>query len=200
MQPLDSTALRGAEISLSHRLIFSGLLLAATGAMACGDDEVAPQQAVFWLGLSSTAGSQCSANKTFALPDDARTTITGSTGQGERVKDGQDLQGTDTVVECSVTETMKGSNSYDVRLRLSVGEIGNFTARGTLSKPSGTIDVDFTTSQFSLEQDDCTATVETIVGGAIWIKELHCASMRDPRTPSTACDGLGGVIFENCTH
>ena len=185
---------------MSHRLIFSGLLLAATGAMACGDDEVAPQQAVFWLGLSSTAGAQCSANKTFALPEDARTTITGSSGQGERIKDGQDLQGSDTVVECSVKETMKGSGSFNVRVRLSVGEIGNFIATGTLSKGSGTADVSFNTSQFSLEQDDCTATVETVVGGAIWVKELHCANMRDPRTPGISCDGLGGVIFENCTH
>jgi hypothetical protein len=200
MKPLDSTALRGAEISLSHRLIFSGLLLAATGATACGDDEVAPQQTVFWLGLSSTAGSQCSANENYALPEDARTTVTGSTGQGDRVKDGQDLQGTDTLVACTVKETMKGSGSFNVNLRLSVGEIGNFIATGTLGGTSGTVDVNFTTSQFNLEQDDCTANIETITGGAIWLQDLHCANMRDPRTPGIACDGLGGVIFENCTH
>jgi hypothetical protein len=200
MEALDSTALRGAEISLSHRLIFSGLLLAATGATACGDDEVAPQQAVFWLGLSSTAGSQCSANRNYALPADARTTVSGSTGQGERVKDGQDIMGTDTLVACTVKETMKGSGSFNVNLRLSVGEIGNFIADGTMGGTSGAVDVNFTTSQFNLEQDDCTANIETITGGAIWLKDLHCANMRDPSTPTISCDGLGGVIFENCTH
>jgi hypothetical protein len=174
--------------------------LAATGTAACGDDEVAPQQAVFWYGLSSTAGGQCSANKNFALPEDARTTITGTTGQGDRVKDGQDIMGNDTVVECSVKETMKGSNSFDVRLRLSVGEIGNFLVLGKLSSPSGAVDVDFNTVTFDLEQDDCTADVETIRGGAIWLKNLHCTDMREASSPSVSCDGFGGVIFENCAH
>jgi hypothetical protein len=197
---LDSTALRGAEISLRHRLIFSGLLAAATGATACGDDKVAPQQAVFWFGLSSTAGAQCSANKNFQLPPDARATITGTTGQGERVKDGQDVMGTDAVVECTVKETTKGSGSFNVSLKLSVGEIGIFDADGVLALPSGTVDVDFNTAQFSLNQDDCTANVEVLRNGAVWLKDLHCTNMRDPSSPGVSCDGLGGVIFENCAH
>jgi len=184
---------------LRHRLIFSGLLVAATGAVACGDDEVAPRQAVFWLGLGSTATAQCSANRVFQLPADARTTITGS-GQGERVKDGQDLQGSDALVECTVQESPKGSLSYNVDLTLSVGEIGNFSADGVLTGNSGTLDVNFNTAQFQLKQDDCTVDIEEIRGGAIWLQNLHCTNMRDPSSPGVSCDALGGVIFENCAR
>jgi len=167
--------------------------------MACGDDEVPPQQAVFWLGLSSTAQAQCSANRNFTLPADARTTITGN-GQGDRVKDGQDVMGSDALVECTVKETPKGSGSYNVDLTLSVGEIGNFSADGVLTGNSGTVDVNFNTAQFQLEQDDCTADIEQIIGGAVWLQNLHCANMRDPSSPGVSCDALGGVIFENCAR
>ncbi|HKO93629.1 MAG TPA: hypothetical protein VJU61_20890 [Polyangiaceae bacterium] len=185
---------------MRHRLIFSGILVAAIGGWACGDDEVPPQQAVFWLGLGTTATAQCSANRVFQLPEDARTTITSSSGKGERVKDGQDLQGTDARVECTVRETSRGSGSYNVSMRFSVGEIGNFIADGVLPASTGTLDVDFNTNQFELGQEGCSATVEVITAGAVWVKDLHCDNMRDPSSPSVACDARGGVIFENCAR
>jgi hypothetical protein len=167
---------------------------AAVNGLACGDDEVPPTQAVFWLALSPGQGASCSSSQTYAVPATARATITSSTGVGDRVVDsGADL------VQCRVLPSAT-AGSFNVSLRLSSGEIGNFIASGVLpATGSGQLDVSFTSTAFSLEQDNCTATIETLnADGAVWVSNLSCSDLRDDNSPSIACNGTGGVIFENC--
>lgn len=190
-----------------HRLLVVGALAVAaiTSAAACGDAKVAPQQAVVWFGLGTAAsGTTCSTLKSYQLPDGARSTITGSSGMGTRLKDGS---GTDNLVECDVRPASGSTTNYNVSLRFQGGEVGNFVASGVLPAPpsadmssTGSVDISFNTAQFNLAQSRCTAEIKTLVAGAIWIRNLHCDNLRDSSSPGIACDGLGGVIFENCAH
>jgi hypothetical protein len=182
---------------LRHRL--NVLQVLAAGAVvlgfACGGDEPDPQQGVFWLALSPGQGATCSSNRTFTLPPTARETITSQTGLGERLVD----KGAD-VVTCSVAPA-SAAGSFSVRINLSSGEIGNFNATGVVSEAGGgQLDVSFTTDQFSLSQDKCTATVARALAGAVWIKSLTCPALKDGSSPSIACTASGGLIFENCSR
>jgi len=176
---------------------------AAVTTVACGGDDPAPQQAVAWFGLGQSAsGASCSTLKTYQIPDGARTTVTGASGAGERVKDGGD-----NIVECDVRPASGGTSNYNVSLKFQGGEVGNFIASGAVPAPAsadasstGTLDVVFNTGQFGLHQDRCTADIKKLLPGAIWIRSLHCDNLHDPSSPGIACDGQGGVIFENCSH
>jgi hypothetical protein len=176
---------------------------AVTSAAACGDDKVAAQQAVVWFGLgTSSSGASCSTLKNYQFPEGARSTITGGDGVGGRLKDGSD-----NLVECDVRLASGSTTNYNVSVRFSGGDVGNFVATGVVPAPpsrdttsTGKLDLAFNTAQFALDQDGCTVDIKTLVPGAIWIRNLHCDNLRDPSSPGIACDGLGGVIFENCSH
>jgi hypothetical protein len=181
---------------LRHRLSVLGVLAAAAAVsgLACGDDEAPSTQAVFWLALSPGQGASCSSNQTYTVPETARNTITSSDGVGARIVDsGADL------VQCSVSPSTT-AGSFDVSLRLSSGEIGNFIASGVLpATGSGQLDISLRTPEFSLKQDGCTATIEALnADGAVWVSNLSCPNLRDDNSPAIACNGTGGVIFENC--
>jgi hypothetical protein len=180
-----------------HRLLKVGAIgAAAVVCVACGDDKVAAPQAVLWFGLSTTANARCSSINNYQLPMGARATVTGADGVGERVKDGGD-----NIIECDVRPATGSTTNYNVSVRFSVGEIGNFVASGVVAEAAGgTLDVDMVTGSFSLSQNGCTATVETAVAGAVWINRLSCPDLRDPSSPGIICDGQGGMIFENCNH
>ena len=170
--------------------------MAVVACVACGDDEVAEPQSVLWFGLSSTANARCSSINNYQLPMGARTTITSTDGVGERAKDGGD-----NIIECDVRPQTGSTTNFNLGVRFSVGEIGNFVASGVVAKDTGgSLDINLVTSQFRLEQNDCTATVEQVVPGAVWIDRLSCPDLRDPSSPGIICDGLGGFIFENCAH
>ena len=184
-----------------HRVLvvgaLTGALISTTG---CGDDAVAPQQSVLWFGLGPAQGMSCSSAKTYQFPEGARATVSGGTGVGERVKDGSDY-----LVECDVRPASGSTSNYNVSLKFQGGEVGNFVASGVLTDPNaggtpGTLKVDFATGQFTLAQDQCSVGVKTLVPGAIWLQSLHCDNLKDPSSPSIACDGTGALIFENCSH
>jgi hypothetical protein len=182
---------------VQHRLVRVGPIaaLALLCATACGDDKVAAPQSVLWFGLNTAAGARCSSVSNYQLPMGARATITSTNGVGDRIKDGGD-----NLVECDVRPASGGA-SFNVSLRFSGGEVGNFVASGVLTDTDGgNMNVIFNTGQFSLAQDDCTAQVETVVAGAVWISRLSCGDLRDPSSPGIICDGQGGAIFENCGH
>jgi hypothetical protein len=149
---------------------------------------------VFWLGLSPVSGGTCSSSRTFNVPETARETIISTDAAGDRIVD----SGSDIVI-CSVSAASGAEGSFRVSMRLSTGEIGNLSGDGVLSKASGgSFDLNFTTESFSLEQEACVATVETVKAGAIWIRSLSCPNLRDESSPGIACVGNGGIILENC--
>jgi hypothetical protein len=184
-----------------HRVLVVGALAGALISTAgCGDDPVAPQQAVLWFGLGPAQGMTCSSAKTYQYPDGARATVSGGDGVGERVKDGSDY-----LVQCDVRLASGSTSNYNVSLKFQGGEIGNFVASGVLTDGApagmqGTLDVNFTTGQFGLAQDKCSVGVKTLVPGAIWLQSVHCDNLKDASSPSIACDGTGALIFENCSH
>jgi hypothetical protein len=193
----------GAEHRLRHRLIVSSVLVASAvvGGTGCGDDEPPRRQAAFWLGLATSATATCRYADTFQLPDLARTTITSQTGRG--CADGEECEDRivdtgDYVIDCSVTPSASAAGSFDVNLNLSGGRIGVFNANGVLSPAGGELDVSLQTTAFTLEQDGCTAMVDTVIPGAVWIRALACPQMVEERTPGNSCSGNGGLIFENC--
>jgi hypothetical protein len=184
-----------------HRVLvvgaLAGALISTTG---CGDDAVAPQQAALFFGFGPAQGLSCSSAKTYQYPDGARATVSGGTGVGDRVKDSSDY-----LVECDVRLASPGTSNYNVSLKFQGGEVANFAANGVLTDGAaagmqGTLDVGFTTGQFSLAEKQCSVGIEKLLPGAIWLNSLHCDNLRDPSSPSIACDGSGALIFENCSH
>jgi len=172
-------------------------LAAISGTFACGDDEPARDQTVFWMALSASQGATCSSFETFDVPNDgtARNITTGN-GAGARFVDGDD----DGFVECTVEEA---AGQYNVFLNLSAGDFGTLTVEGVAAPAGGqaTLDVAFTTtSSVQLSQDACTATVEEALAGAIWLKNLSCPGLVDPSSPRISCTGTGGLIAENCAR
>jgi hypothetical protein len=169
-------------------------------ATGCGDDKPAKDQTVFWISLSTPLGKTCSSAKSFNLPDDtARANIVGG-GGGERLKDGGE-----NIVECTVS---KGSapGTFNVSYNVSVGEIGSYSASGVLPAPppdgtsTGPLDISFQTTQFTLGQESCVATVKQLKDGLIWVNNLSCPSLKDDNSPAVECVGTGGFIAENCSH
>jgi hypothetical protein len=182
------------------RLVVPLAAAAVISVAGCGETKDPPAQTAMWFGLGAVPGATCSSTKVFQIPDGARATTSGASGAGERVEDGGE-----NTVECEVRLASGSTNNYNVDLRLQVGEIGNFVARGALTadvapEAAGTVDVALITPQFSLAQTKCAIGIEKLIPGAIWLKTLHCDNMRDPSSPGIACDGLGGLIFENCSH
>jgi hypothetical protein len=172
-------------------------LAAMSGALACGDDEPARDQTVFWMTLSTSLGAQCSSFDTFDVPNDgtARNITTGN-GAGARFVDGDD----DGFVECTVEEG-SAAGQFNVSLSLSAGDFGNLSVVGVATGTQATVDVNFTTTTaVSLSQDDCTATVEEALAGAIWLKNLSCPGLVDRSSPGISCTGTGGLIAENCAR
>jgi hypothetical protein len=160
----------------------------------CGDEKAPPKQTVFWLGLNQAPGALCSSDRNYQLPGDARATITSADAVGERIEDDAD-----NLVECDVRPANGSTTDFTVSLRFSGGEVGNFSANGTVSEAAGgELDVSFNTGEFGLEQEGCTATVQRVTAGAIWVRALRCTNLRDESSPDIQCDGQGGMIFENC--
>jgi len=167
-----------------------------SGALACGDDEPARDQTVFWMALSTSLGARCSSVDTFDVPNDgtARNITTGN-GVGDRFVDGDGG-----FVECSVAQG-SAAGQFNVNVSLSAGDFGNLTVVGVATGGQATLDVDFTTtSSISLSQDACTATVKEALAGAIWLQNLSCPGLVDPSSPTIACTGTGGLIAENCAR
>ncbi len=189
-------------MALRHRRSWAVEVLALAaigGALACGDDEPARDQTVFWMTLSTSLGAQCSSFDTFDVPNDgtARNITTGN-GAGARFVDGEG----DGFVECTVEES-NAAGQFNVSLNLSAGDFGNLTVIGVAAGAGGeaTVDVSFTTtSSVRLSQDDCTANVEEALAGAIWLKNLSCPGLIDPSSPGISCTGTGGLIAENCAR
>lgn len=163
------------------------------GALGCGDKEPPPPQAVFWLGLSAPVGATCSSASSFQYPPTAQGTIVSSTGAGERIVDGGD-----NLVGCVVSQAE--GDAFDVSLDFASDVVTSFSASGRLDSSGGEIDINLVTPGFGLEQDSCTATVQTILPGAVWIQSLSCPNLLDPRSPGIRCSGTGGLIFENCSR
>jgi hypothetical protein len=186
-------------MALRHRrsLAFEVLALAVmSGALACGDDEPARDQTVFWMTLSTNQGATCSSIDTFDVPNDgtARNITTGS-GAGDRFVDGDGG-----FVECSVSQG-SAAGQFDVSVNLSAGDFGTLTVFGVATGGEARLDVDFTTTSFiSLNQDGCTATVREALAGAIWLQNLNCPGLVDPSSPNVSCTGMGGLIAENCAR
>ncbi|MEY4550193.1 MAG: hypothetical protein RL685_6388 [Pseudomonadota bacterium] len=180
---------------MRHRFVFlAAVAVAAVGSVVgCGDDKAPPKQAVFWLGLGPGGGMTCSSTRNYQFPAEARATITSTTAEGERIEDDAD-----NLVDCDVRLARGSTTDFNVSLRYSGVEVGNFSANGTLTAEGGELDIDFNTGMFALEQENCVATVKTLRAGAVWISGLRCQSLRDPSSPSIQCDGQGGLIFENC--
>ena len=168
-----------------------------SGALACGDDEPARDQTVFWIALSASLGAQCSSFETFDVPNDGTArNITSGNGAGARFIDGEG----DGFVSCTV-EQGSAAGQFDLNLSLSAGDFGNLSVVGTATGEQATVDVNFTTTSFvSLSQDDCTATVEEALAGAIWLKNLSCPGLVDDSSPGISCTGTGGLIAENCAR
>jgi len=194
------------SMGLRQRLSVVFQILAVAGAslvLGCGEDKPASDQAVFWLQMSTASGQQCSSAAAFNLPDDtARTTILAGATNTARLVDGEG----DALVECRVAPG-NGPGQFNVSVDLQGGSVANFSARGTVTKMpgvdegTGTFDIDFA-STFSLNQQDCTATVGEAPegGGALWVKSLNCPALRDPSSPAIECTGTGGFIVENCSR
>jgi len=184
-----------------HRVLVVGALVGALiSTTGCGDDPVAPQQAVVWFGLGPAQGMSCSSAKNYQYPDGARATVSGGDGAGDRIKDGGDY-----LVQCDVGLASGSTNNYNVSLKFQGGEVGNLVASGVLTDGApvgmqGTLDVDFTTAQFGLAQNQCSVSVKKLFPGALWLQSVHCDNLKDPSSPSIACDGTGALIFENCSH
>src|SRR4051794_20241954 len=149
-----------------HRVLVVGALTGAlVSTTGCGDDPVAPQQAVVWFGLGPAQGMSCSSAKNYQYPDGARATVSGSDGAGDRIKDGSDY-----LVQCDVGLASGSTNNYNVSLKFQGGEIGNLVASGVLTDGApvgmqGTLDVDFTTGQFGLSQNQCSVSVKKLFPG-----------------------------------
>lgn len=192
---LVKQALATRSSRVRHRFVFlAAVATAAIGAVTgCGDDKAPPRQTVFWLGLNQAPGAICSANRNYQFPPDARATISSSDAVGARIEDGRD-----NLVECDVRLARGSTTDFTVSLRFSGGEVGNFSANGTLTQDGGQLEVSFNNGVSTLEQDDCMATVETIAPGAVWLRNLRCTQLVDESSPGLQCDGQGGVIFENC--
>lgn len=176
------------------------MLAGASLALGCGDDKPAKDQTVFWLQMSTGVGQQCSSTASLSLPDESARQVIIGNGGGERLVDGDDGG----VVECSVTPSATDGR-YDVRFDLTGGPVASFSARGTVDKApgvpgTGSLDVYISTSQFSLNQAGCTATVQEAIGGALWVRNLSCPALRDPSSPAIECTGTGGFIIENCSR
>lgn len=184
---------------MRHRLFVPSVLLAAASSISCGDDEPARRQAVFYLALTTTAGANCASADSFELPEGSgRVTATGMTGEGERAVDSGG-----TVVTCSVRPAPNAAGSYEVDLSIQTQdtEIGYFSARGVVSETASDLAVRLQTTTFQLEQQSgCTATVDTAISGAVWLRDLNCPQLRDERTIGNICTGRGALIFENCSR
>jgi hypothetical protein len=159
--------------------------------------ELPAAQAVFWFGLGAVPAAACPSGASYQYPSDARATISGNSAEGERVLDGGDHR-----VECTVRRLAGSEGDYAVSLSFQSGAIGSFFA-GTPSLSSSTttqptFDVSLSTAQLSVTQRGCTADVQTVTDGAIWLRNLYCDGLRDPSAPAISCTGQGGVIFENC--
>jgi hypothetical protein len=166
--------------------------------MSCGDDEDARPQAAFYLSLNTTAGADCSSANTFQLPEDGQVTATSTTGKGERIVD----SGGNTVT-CSVRAAADAPGSYEVDLTVQTqaDEIGYFNVSGVVSETASDLEVHLQTDGFQLEQEEgCTATIDTAIPGAIWLRDLLCPQLRDERTIGNTCTGRGALIFENCSR
>ena len=188
-----------AFVTLSSNVRQRFVFLAAVAATAaglvagCGDEKAPSKQSVFWLGLNSAPGANCSSNRNYQIPDGARATITSMSAEGGRIEDGGE-----NLVECDVRPVSGSSTDFSVDLRFSGGDVGNFSASGTLTADGGELDVSFNTGQFERRQNDCVATVGRLLAGAVWVRGLRCQNLRDPSSPGVVCDGQGGLIFENC--
>src|SRR5690606_36335824 len=115
-------------------------------------------------------------------------------GGGERLVDGDDG-----FVECSVQQG-GADGQFDLDVSLSAGVIGSLRISGEAAGTAATVDVTFTTTSFSLEQDGCTATVREALAGAIWLDNLSCPGLVDRSSPAISCTGTGGLIAENCSR
>jgi hypothetical protein len=154
-------------------------------------------RAVVWFALSTSVGGTCSSTRPVEFPPDARTTI--GNRIGPRVVDGTDGY----VIDCRIAPAPDRPGAYGLALRFVGADVRALTIMGQITgdglSTEGNVQVTLETSQFALEQMDCTLAVASLDPGAIWIQSLSCPDLKDPLSPGISCNGTGGVIFENCS-
>jgi hypothetical protein len=185
--------------SARSRAAWLGVLgLVGAGLCACGDDENPKPQAAAFFALNQPSGSACTlVGRTYEVPLGTGR-LTGSTGGNPRTD--RAVDGGETVVVCSVGES-NTAGSFTLNLELRTPDILFFGVRGTArSGAPATVSVSLQTEGSQLEQSDCTATVEVVQSGAVWLRELECPEMPDALRTRSLCHGSGGVIFENCSR
>jgi hypothetical protein len=151
---------------------------------------------VLWFGLSTgQGGQQCSSIKNYQFPPGAQQTIVSGDAVGARLVDGGQV-----LVTCQVYPA-DANGAFDINADVSTGEVGNFSISGRVTKGTpATVNVDLSGTGFRLGQDGCTANVEVLSAGAVWLKSLSCPTLKDQSSPSILCVGNGGVILENCSR
>ena len=168
--------------------------LAAAAIASCGEESPPEPQAVMFFSLTAAPNGTCIVNEPFELPEDsgAREAALNGLGPGEADR----LVNGEARVECTVAARDDGR--FDLAFRLQSGVIANFQGSGIVDSNGGEVSVSFSHSAGSVIQSDCSATVGTILDGAIHIPEILCDDMIDRRQEGTHCSARGALIFENC--
>jgi hypothetical protein len=181
-------------------LVLSGVV--AVALAGCGGDDPPKESAVIAFNLSRITGASCPIFN-FEYPPGANDTIGGSIEGTERLEDGGG-----NVINCRVRESM---GAFDINLNLQTPMVAYFQATGRVTKSANQTALD-NTVQVILQSDQagellqpspvvptpCTANVDTVQNGAIWIRSLRCDNLRDENSPNVQCLGSGGLLFENC--
>jgi hypothetical protein len=146
-----------------------------------------PAQAVLWLELGPALNA-CSLSEPVEIPLGARQTATSNSAEGPRVVDGSDGY----EISCSVRAL--SSELFEVELALRQGALA-FAAGGVLTLTEAAI---LEVSFMDARQLDCTATVATVLPGAVWLSSVYCGALHQSDRPGYVCAGDLGLIFENC--
>jgi len=184
--------------------------LAACLGCSCGDPSTAalpvdldhlgpavPQRsarAVVALRLAASSPmAECGWDVEVLLPDSGATEALTS-GVGERLIDGANAG-----VACRVEPADVEVDAFDIDLRVQQGSSLRLQWNGTVrSGALGSVAVDVVLPEASLRAE-CTAQVDEMRAGAVWMGSLTCPEPLLGSAPLTSCALTGGVIFENCT-
>jgi len=177
------------------------------GALGDGSEPV-PSQAVLSLEVSdATPGSACPATLWAELPDDtASATLAGTSGNGQRSIDGSSVDGQVTHAACRVSPIQSEPGTFDVSLRLQQPRLDfSFEATGNLrAAPSQLLAVRVVALTHVLAEGGCEVEVDTIVSGAVWLREIRCPNLSNADEPAldrgARCSASGAAIFENCSR
>jgi len=149
-----------------------------------------PAQAALLAEAKPPFAASCPWVDALEIPSGAAQTVQGSTGVGERVSTGDGGYH----VACAVHRLSADPPSYELHLVLG-RNVDLFQFDGTvLEDAAGRLSV----SALALEQADCSARVEVVFPGAVWLRSVSCPRLVDPATPGSVCSADFSTIFENC--